>query len=84
MTSKVAMKKNLTRIRLPLLLLELITETKIPSAMLIYCKFFASDEGCKKGTSCEAQRLPKEKGCATCGSICHDTRKCERNQPMKP
>eukprot|EP00971_Amphidinium_carterae_P344493 6484923-Amphidinium_carterae.1 len=26
------------------------------------CKFFLSDEGCKKGRLCEAKHVPKEKG----------------------
>eukprot|EP00971_Amphidinium_carterae_P025588 504598-Amphidinium_carterae.1 len=27
------------------------------------CKFFASDDGCKKGKMCEAKHVPKDKGC---------------------
>eukprot|EP00971_Amphidinium_carterae_P055315 1090290-Amphidinium_carterae.2 len=48
------------------------------------CKFFASDDGCKKGNSCEARHLPKDKGCKVCGSIKHHTSKCDRNKPPKP
>eukprot|EP00971_Amphidinium_carterae_P205417 4076678-Amphidinium_carterae.2 len=33
------------------------------------CKFFLSDDGCKKGQLCEAKHIPKEKGCKKCGSI---------------
>eukprot|EP00971_Amphidinium_carterae_P044879 882339-Amphidinium_carterae.2 len=48
------------------------------------CKFFASDDGCKKGKSCEAKHVPKDKGCKVCGSIKHHTSKCDRTQPSKP
>eukprot|EP00971_Amphidinium_carterae_P157463 3121551-Amphidinium_carterae.4 len=42
------------------------------------CKYFTSDEGCKKGKACDAKHLPKEKGCTICGSLRHDSKKCER------
>eukprot|EP00971_Amphidinium_carterae_P054307 1069858-Amphidinium_carterae.3 len=50
------------------------------------CKYFTSDEGCKKGKACDAKHLPKDKGCTNCGSLRHDAKKCERptkksNQP---
>eukprot|EP00971_Amphidinium_carterae_P110336 2186069-Amphidinium_carterae.1 len=36
------------------------------------CKFYLSDDGCKKGRLCEAKHLPaKGKGCRKCGSIKH-------------
>eukprot|EP00971_Amphidinium_carterae_P171398 3397815-Amphidinium_carterae.1 len=40
------------------------------------CKFFASDDGCKKGQSCEARHVQKGKGRKVCGSLMHSTRKC--------
>eukprot|EP00971_Amphidinium_carterae_P301474 5990122-Amphidinium_carterae.1 len=48
------------------------------------CKYFASDDVCKKGQSCEAKHVLKEKGCKVCGSMRHYTHKCGRTKPMKP
>eukprot|EP00971_Amphidinium_carterae_P316607 6293628-Amphidinium_carterae.1 len=48
------------------------------------CKFFASEDGCKKGKSCEARHVAKEKGCKICGSHKHHASKCDRTQPSKP
>eukprot|EP00971_Amphidinium_carterae_P233548 4634850-Amphidinium_carterae.1 len=47
------------------------------------CKFYLSDDGCKKGRLCEAKHLPvKGKGCRKCGSIRHKPNDCEFGKPV--
>eukprot|EP00971_Amphidinium_carterae_P188211 3735912-Amphidinium_carterae.1 len=47
------------------------------------CKFFLSDDGCKKGKHCEAKHTPaKGKGCRNCGSLKHRSNECEYRKQL--
>eukprot|EP00971_Amphidinium_carterae_P315445 6270096-Amphidinium_carterae.1 len=47
------------------------------------CKFFLSDDGCKKGRHCEAKHTPaKGKGCRKCGSLKHSSHECEYGKQL--
>eukprot|EP00971_Amphidinium_carterae_P181722 3605512-Amphidinium_carterae.1 len=47
------------------------------------CKFFLSDDGCKKGRLCEARHVPKEKGCRKCGCLKQRSNECEYGKPVE-
>eukprot|EP00971_Amphidinium_carterae_P335493 6471375-Amphidinium_carterae.1 len=47
------------------------------------CKFFLSDDGCKKGRLCEARHTPKDKGRKKCGSLKHRSHQCENGKPVE-
>eukprot|EP00971_Amphidinium_carterae_P212711 4221326-Amphidinium_carterae.1 len=89
-TSRVAMKTTMTNKERTSALAagadnrqETEQERKERYAKMVF-KFLASDDGCKKGKSCEARHVTKEKGCKVCGSIKHRDSKCDRTQPSKP
>eukprot|EP00971_Amphidinium_carterae_P078884 1560732-Amphidinium_carterae.1 len=47
------------------------------------CKFFLSDDGCKKGRHCEAKHTPaKGRGCRKCGSLKHSSHECEYGKQL--
>eukprot|EP00971_Amphidinium_carterae_P114320 2265170-Amphidinium_carterae.2 len=85
-TSKVAMKTTMTnREKISAVAAgtdnrqETEKERRERYANMVY-KYFASDDGCKKGQSCEARHVLKEKGCKVCGSnrsMRHPTHKCD-------
>eukprot|EP00971_Amphidinium_carterae_P299130 5942630-Amphidinium_carterae.1 len=48
------------------------------------CKFFLSDDGCKKEKHCKAKHTPaKGKGCRNCGSLKHRFNKCKYGKQLE-
>eukprot|EP00971_Amphidinium_carterae_P261146 5180983-Amphidinium_carterae.2 len=78
-TSKVAIRSS-NKLRTAVLAAG--TEQKDPKCYAnMICKFSNSDDGCKKGATCEAKNVPKESACSNGGSKYHDARKCPRSPP---